>query len=308
MMMFLLLGLVSCGQTTGVVYSDDEPFTIEMKNDSLKILQLTDLHLTYGVDAYDRATFQCIETLVQSDDFDLVVITGDMSLSPLGPKLFSKLIEVMESLQVPWTFVFGNHETDYNDYQDYLSRIKNTEYLYFKAGPQLDEGGVGNFRIVFTKDDVPFYTAYFLDSHAEREVYTEEEGIYDYIHASQVSWYQGHVSTDTTGSVMFMHIPLRQFIDPIDYTGLFLEDKVYPQGIDTGMFDAITTYGRTTGVFVGHDHLNNFSFVLDHVLLAYGQITGYNAYGDLDRGGRVIEVSQSGAMDTYILLEKDVIE
>ncbi|MBN2540519.1 MAG: metallophosphoesterase [Bacilli bacterium] len=305
-LLIFMLNLISCGQDSVTVYTDDEPITLEMQHDTLKILQLTDIHLTYGVDAFDRKTLDEIQTLVQSDDFDLIVISGDMVLSPFGPALFGKLVRFMERLETPWTFVFGNHETDYSDYTDYLRKLQDTEYLYFKVGPEMDQGGYGNFRIVFTQDGIPFYSIYLLDSHAERENYTDEEGEYDYLKESQVDWYVSHVSSDTTDSIMFFHIPLREYIDATGYEGFFLE-KVCPQGVNTGMFDAITTYERTTGVFVGHDHLNDFSLVMDDVLLAYGQITGYSAYGNLDRGGRVIEISSGSVMSSYILLEKDVI-
>lgn len=303
LLVMISISLVSCQDQKTIIYTNDDPFTIEMEHDSLKILQLTDLHLTYGIDANDRATLNEIKVLVGGDDYDLVVISGDMTLSPQGESLFRKLIRVMEGLKTNWTFVFGNHETDFNSYNDFLNQIHDTEYLYFKVGPELDQGGVGNFEINFTKDGVPFYSVYLMDSHAERKNYTEEEGEYDYIKESQVDWYESHVSLDTTDSVMFMHIPLRQFIDATNYIGFFEEDKVYAQGVDTGLFDAIVAHGLTKGVFVGHDHLNDFSFEKDGVLLAYGQITGYNAYGDLPRGGRVIEVSETGVMSSYIVLE-----
>ncbi len=307
LLIFITFGFVSCQSDSNEYYTNDDPLTIQMKNDSLKILQLTDLHLTYGVDSNDRKTFNEIKDLVNADDYDLIVITGDISLSPIGPRLFTRLVNVMESLKTPWTFVFGNHENDYNSYYSYLSRIKDTQYLYFKVGPKMDGGGFGNFRINFIKDNETFYTAYFLDSHGERKNYTEAEGEYDYFKVSQVNWYENHVKNDTTDSVMFFHIPLRQFMNPVTYDGTFGEDKVYPQGVDTGMFNTITTYGKTKGVFVGHDHLNDFSFMKDGVLLAYGQITGYNAYGDLPRGGREINVSEDGKMSSYIVLERDVV-
>jgi len=283
-----------------------------MENDSLKILQLTDLHLTYGIDANDRLTLSGIEKLVKSDDFDLVVITGDMMMSISAPALFQKLIRFMDGLGTPWTFVFGNHESDYDSYSRLLEKIRDTNNLYFKEGPLFPDSqalGVenhGNFMIEFTKDDAPFYKVYLLDSHAEREESTPGEGDYDYVRTDQVAWYLGHVEDDTIASIMFMHIPLVQFSAPVPYEGIFDEDMVYAQGLDTGLFDAIEAAGRTKGVFVGHDHLNNFSLVLDGVLLAYGEVTGYNAYGDLPRGGRVIEISPDGVMTTYILLEDEV--
>lgn len=309
----LLVFMVSLSGCTSnskeIIYTDDDPFVLEMQSDSLKILQLTDLHLTYGIDYNDRKTLKGIETLVNSDDFDLIVISGDMALSISAASLFTKLVKFMESLETPWTFVFGNHETDYNEYTDFLNRIHDTEYLYFKVGPELLDGGVGNFRIIFNQDGTPFYTLYFLDSHAEREVYTEEEGEYDYLKISQVQWVERHLEDDTTDSIMYMHIPLRQFMVPKDggdYTGTFDEDKVYAQGIDTGLFNILRDNGKTKGVFVGHDHLNNFELTKDGILLAYGQITGYNAYGNLPRGGRVVVIDSSGVMSSYVLLESEV--
>jgi len=299
--------LLSCGAADDpIVYTDDDPITIAMERDTLKILQLTDLHLTYGFDAQDRETLAMLEKLVKSDDFDLVVISGDMVLSNAGPRLFRTLIRTMEALETPWTFVFGNHETDHSTYQEYLASIEDTEWLRFKVGPELVEGGVGNFRINFTKDGNPFYTLYFFDSHAERAEYTEEEGEYDYIKESQVAWYEDHVATDTTDSVAYMHMPLRQYIDSEGYVGVFDEDKVYAQGVDTGLFDAMALAGKTKGVFVGHDHLNDFYVVREGIMLAYGRISGFNAYGNLERGGRVVMIDAAGAMTSYVLLESEV--
>lgn len=301
----ILLGLpflLSACQSYEIVYTDDDPFILEMKGDDLNILQITDLHLTYGYDYRDRQTFQLIETLNQKDDYDLIVITGDLTMSPSGPAIFAKLIDFMESLRTPWTFVFGNHETDFHTYGDFLRRIpKDTTYLYFKVGPEIENGGVGNFHFTITKEGIPFYRLYMLDSKAERKVYTEEEGVYDYLSTSQVDWYKHHVTTDTTKSIVFMHIPLRQFIDVETYDGKFLEDKVYAQGVDTGFFDAMVFHGKSVAVFVGHDHLNDFSFMKDGVLLAYGRATGLNGYGNLEKGGRHIEVKQDGTLYTIIM-------
>ncbi len=235
-----------------IEYTDNDPFTLEMKGDTLKILQITDLHLTYGIDDRDRKTFQLIKNLAVSDDYDLIVITGDLTMSPSAPTLFKSLINHMESLEIPWTFIFGNHETDYHDYSDFISRIPETEYLMFKVGPEITDGGYGNFKIEFTKNDQPFYNAYFLDSKAERDVYTEEEGEYDYLSLAQVSWYEDQVALDTVESLVFMHIPLRQYIDPETYVGVFREKMVYAQGVDTGFFDAMVTYNKSKAVFVGH--------------------------------------------------------
>lgn len=302
----LVLLSVACTPITSGPMHGDDPFIVELRSDTLSILQLTDLHLTYGIDSGDRKTFDTISRLVQSQPFDLVVLTGDLTLSTIGPILFARLVRHMESLKTPWTFVFGNHETDFHSHADFLRRIGDTEYLLFQTGPDLEAGGVGNFRIQFNRTGVPFYMAYFLDSHAERTMYSEAEGEYDYLKPSQVEWYTTHVANDSVDSVVYMHIPLRQMIDPIAYDGIFLEDKVYPQGVDTGFFAAMLAGNKSKAAFFGHDHLNDFTMVVDGILLGYGRITGHNAYGHLERGGRVFRVFADGTFETHVLLESEV--
>ena len=302
----LMMSLSSC-QSNEIIYTDDDPFVIEMKGESLKVLQLTDLHLTYGNDYRDRQTFELIKELNDQDDYDLIVISGDMSMSPGGPRLFSKLIDVMESLETPWTFIFGNHENDYHTYEDFLSIIPETDYLYFKVGPQLLDGGVGNFHFTFTKDDHPFYRVYLLDSKAEAKASEDADFEYDYISEGQVEWYRQLVENDLVDSIVFMHIPLVQFNLWTNIVGTFGEDRVYAQGQDTGFFDAMVTYGRSKALFVGHDHLNDFYFILDNIMLAYGRATGYNGYGTLEKGGRHIEILENGQLSTYLVSESEVL-
>jgi 3',5'-cyclic AMP phosphodiesterase CpdA len=298
--------LTSCSAYE-IEYTDNEPFQIEIKGETLKILQITDLHLAFGFDQRDRKTFQLIEALAKNDDYDLIVITGDLTMSPQAPRLFTKLLNFMETLEIPWTFVFGNHETDFHDYKVFLKRIPDTKYLYFKVGPQIEDGGYGNFKIEFTKNQQPFYHAYFLDSKAEVKDFTEEEGQYGYLSSGQVDWYKDLVQNDTVDSLVFMHIPLRQYMNPVTYFGTFREKKVYAQGKDTGFFDAMVFHQRSKAIFVGHDHLNDFYLYLEDIMLAYGRATGYNGYGDLEKGGRHIEINLDLELITYIIEGSDVL-
>lgn len=306
-LMALVIFLLSACKPYEITYTDDLPFQIEMSHDELNILQITDLHLTYGIDQRDRMTFDLIKALNDANRYDLIVITGDMTMSPQGPRIFSRLISFMETLGTPWTFIFGNHETDFNDYVEYLKRIPQTEHLLFKIGPKLEDGGLGNFSIVFNQNGVPFYKLYLLDTKAEIEPIEGVEDDYDSLSLSQVNWYESHVSADTVDSIVFMHIPLRQYILAEDYVGTFREKRVYAQSEDTGFFDAMVYHGKSKAVFVGHDHLNNFFFYLSGIMLAYGRATGYNGYGDLEKGGRSIKIDMSGNLSTVIISGSEVI-
>ncbi|MFA6801459.1 MAG: metallophosphoesterase [Acholeplasmataceae bacterium] len=301
---FLSISLVACKEEN-VTYTDDEPMTIASLDDEIKILQITDLHLTYGIDYSDQKTFSLIKALNASDDFDLIVISGDMFMSPSAASLMKMLIKNMESLETPWTFVFGNHDNDFNSYSKMLSEIEDTEYLYFKIGPEIEDGGYGNFKINFTYNNEIIYHAYFLDSKAECDDYTEEEGEYGYLSTGQVQWYENLVSQDLKDSVVYMHIPLRQMMNPVTYDGNFLEVKVFAQGVDTGFFDAMVLYDKSKAAFFGHDHLNDFTMTMNGIMLGYGRVTGYNAYGYLERGGRVVSIINEN-LTTYLVTESEV--
>lgn len=302
----LFLFLLTGCQKQDILYTDNEPMQIELRHDHLKILQITDLHLTYGIDYGDQRTFALIEKLVKHDDYDLIVITGDLTMSPQGPLLFRKLIRFMESFQIPWTFVFGNHETDYHTYQDFLNEIKNTSYLYFKVGPRIENGGVGNFKITFMKNQIPFYHAYFFDSKAEINPNAYDSSTYDYINTNQIDWYVNLIEQDHEESIVFMHIPLIQYDVTEGYVGTYNEKQVYHQSKDEGFFDAMVTHQKSKAVFVGHDHLNDFYVMVEGIMLAYGRATGFNGYGNLMRGGRHIEISSTGELSTYVMLESDL--
>lgn len=303
--LFMIFALIGCHNDHEILWTNNDSISLKVSNDTIKILQLTDFHLAFGMSNRDRKTFDLIDNLAKSDTYDLIVITGDMVMTPQAPSVFRKLVKHMESLEMPWTFVFGNHENDFNDYSELLAQLKGTKHLLFKTGPQMLDGGIGNFKIDFIYQNNVIYHAYFLDSKSERAVYTPEEGEYDYLSESQVSWYEDFVSHDLVESIIFMHIPLRQFIDPIDYNGKFLEKQVYAQGVDTGFFDAMVTYDKSKAVFVGHDHLNDFSFIKDNILLAYGRNSGYSAYGNLERGGRHIMIKDN-IITTYVILDSEV--
>jgi len=306
----LCITTTGCQPNSSEYFTDDTPTTLELSSNHLRIMQLTDLHMMFGIGAKDTKTLDLITALAKETDPDLIYITGDMSMTTIGPILFGQLYNHMESLDIPWTFVFGNHETMYNSYDKYLSQLadKEDDNLLFKVGPELDNGGRGNYIIEATYNDVPFYNIYGMDSKDQSNGVYE----YDYFSEAQVDWYSTHAAQDAidgVNNVAFMHIPLKQYEEYADYTlidGQMGEDKVYSQGLDTGIFDAMVSNGVTKGVFCGHDHLSDFSFIKDGVMLAYGRCTGYNAYGTLTRGARIIDIDSNKNLTSHVIDASEV--
>ena len=301
---FLLFPFLGSFIQHEVDYTVEDTLTLELDQPSARILQFTDLHLTFGIDAYDQKTLAMIKTITLAEQPDLVVFTGDLTMSPLSPWLFGMVSDLMDTLATPWTFVFGNHDDDFNPNRANLMFIQNNPYLRFLTGPQLLQGGLGNFKMDLQYEESTFYHLYFLDSKAELK---DQLFTYDYLSIAQVQWYENHVQQDQASSLVFMHIPLQEMAD---FDGIPFEDgemnepAVYAQGVNTGFFDKAVTYDKTKAIFFGHDHLSKFSFYKEGVLLAYGQTSGYNGYGQNERGARLIVIGPS-TFETELLWHKD---
>lgn len=96
---------------------DEETFTLRIPSDrDYKILQLTDLHLGFGIFSgkKDRLALAAVTELIRRTKPDLLVLTGD-SVFPFFPKSGTmnnrkqaqKLLEFLDSFQIPYTLVLG---------------------------------------------------------------------------------------------------------------------------------------------------------------------------------------------------------
>ena len=101
---------------------DEETFSLCIPTDrDYKILQLTDLHLGFGMFSgkKDRLALAAVTELIRRTGPDLIVLTGD-SVFPFFPKSGTmnnrkqaqRLLAFLDGFQIPYTFVFGNHDCE----------------------------------------------------------------------------------------------------------------------------------------------------------------------------------------------------
>ena len=134
---------------------DEETFSLRIPTDrDYKILQLTDLHLGFGMFSGKK------DRLALAAVTDMIVLTGD-SVFPFFPKSGTmnnrkqaeKLLAFLDGFQIPYTFVFGNHDCEMGAAcnKEQLAEIFATgKYAVFTKGryehsPQNPIAGVGNF-------------------------------------------------------------------------------------------------------------------------------------------------------------------
>lgn len=245
--------------------------------------------------------------------------------------------DLMEKSGVYWTFVFGNHDAEppcpYTK-QDISDLIKEQNYTYclFQEGPSEIEGMGNHFITVKNTQGLITHTFFMFDSLSY-----DEDGGYQNITQGQIDWYSNIVSANINAnqllltsidpslltqdiaiyqnpnSLMFFHIPLREY--EIAWDKYALEgnslDVNYKYGVMNGplkpvncgdgedeLFETALLLGSTTGIFVGHDHLNNFQIEYKGIRLTYGMSIDYTAFTGIHRQG-----SQRGC--TLISLKLD---
>lgn len=282
------------------------------------IVQFTDMHYSDGLSEEgrekDRRTSDLVARIIDLEKPDLIVLSGDMIWShgvPDPAVSFRRAVANVAESGIPWAAVFGNHDAEGEITKEKLLRIQQESALCLtEAGPE-GIGGLGNYVLVIrdAADAREAAVLYFLDSG---EMAPEAVGGYAWIRQAQVNWYaeQSRLIAERNGgplpALAFFHIPLPEY-EEVWTKGTVAGQKferVECARINTGLFGAIVERGDVMGTFVGHDHDNDYCGTMHGVRLCYGRVTGYNTYGRLPRGARVIRLREGErAFDTWIRQE-----
>lgn len=112
----------------------------------------------------------------------------------------------------------------------------------------------------------------------------------------------------TLPSLAFLHIPILEFknIENKETTIGTNMEGVASSEINSGLFSSFLEKQDVMGVFVGHDHDNNYIGIEHDIALAFGRTTGIDAYGVLERDARIIRLYEDKfRFDTWIRTRKE---
>ena len=285
-------------------------------NHKFKIVQFTDIHWKYGNPASDEAGERMAEVL-DAEKPDLVVFTGDVIFAKPAREGLDKALEATISRGIPFAVTWGNHD----DEQD-LSRKEPSEHIATKAGNLTStvEGisGVTNYTLSVKSTDGKRDAAvlYIFDSNSYSPI-KKVKG-YDWIKHDQVEWYRQTSKAFTAANdgkplpaLAFFHIPLPEFHEAAQNESAYFvgtrKEKACAPEINTGLAAAMLEAGDVMGVFVGHDHVNDYVVDWRGILLGYGRFTGgATVYHDIPEGNgaRVIELTEdSRTIKTWIRIK-----
>lgn len=280
------------------------------------IAQFTDMHI-HDDEETNRRTLRLVERVMDDVKPDLVVLTGDIiygadCTSPA--EAYLSAVSLFERRGVPWCAVFGNHDDEGSMSRRELMELWNTcSYNLSEPGPE-EVSGVGNYYrlIKGAKVDEPKAILYFLDSQSYG---TEEIGGWGWLKPDQVHWYYQTAQKLNQGrdiplpALAFFHIPLPEYelVWQLGNCEGSKHEEICCPKLNTGMFAAMCEAGDVIGVFVGHDHINDFIGELYGIYLGYGRGTGYGTYGKqgFARGARIIRLYEDKReFSTWVVLDE----
>lgn len=287
-----------------------------------KVLQLTDIHIggSKKTESQDLKAFQSMYKLITYAKPDLIVITGDLiypnvkkTHSVDNMKSFTLLCDFFENIGVPWTFTFGNHDTEGFAMADSNDIIRATQ-AYVKCLYQYNDplGGRTNLFINIRNQNKQIIQSLVLLDSGEYV-----EGGYDSISQPQIEWYANRITelSNEQGkivpSMLFFHIPFEEWnmiyekykeqsAEITYYYGRIGEknEAINSSKESNSLLEQIFKTNSTKAVFVGHDHLNDLSVEYKGVRFTYGKSIDYLTYDGIEastyqRGATLILIEDS---------------
>ena len=283
---------------------------LHFKEGRLKIAQLTDVHWQPYSDKSEKNP-ETILKVLENEKPDVVILTGDIVTKKPAMEGWRRVVEMMETAGIPFAVTMGNHDAENLSEDSIFDYLAKSRLFIGGKGPE-ELSGTGNYILpIYASDGTQKVNAllYCLDSN-DYTSDAEKYGNYAWIDWGQIGWYrqQSRIYTEKNNgtplpALAFFHIGLPEFKHLQNRSEMFGhlgESGGFPK-INSGMFQAMIEMGDVMGVFVGHDHDNDYIGQEYGIALAYGRVSGHDAYGDLERGARIIELYEDGRQfDTWI--------
>lgn len=293
----------------------EDIYTFDIGDDDFRILLLTDIQIG---SRSDYSVFDEIDTLVKDTNPHLIITLGDNTQGLNSHTHTNNLITHMEQYNIPWVVTLGNHDDEgFADRTWIGNAYQDADNSLFQMGPNTING-IGNFVLNIESYTIPVYSLIMMDSNGLTDY--EHGRDYDVIHENQIQWYEWVMKElpkaygIPVNSMLFFHIPIPEFNNAqeefLKYSGtnpdIFgtTNEAVFSPPVNSGLFETILEYESTTHLFVGHDHINSFSYPYQGVQFTYVLKTGINSYNDETlNGGTLLTISSKDVTLKHIYID-----
>ena len=278
-----------------------------------KIVQFTDVH--YNGSKESVAALNVLDSILVKERPDLIVLTGDIIWgNPAKGNLLTVLNRISQ-YNIPFVYEFGNHDFEQGlsnrDLYAIARTVPNNLLPNLAGQPELDYV----LQIKDHKGKKDAAILYCLDSHAYPKGFPKDKshGTYAWLTFDQVNWYRQQSQAmrkanhgKALPALAFFHIALPEYRtaasdENATLIGTRREEACSPN-YNSGMFTAMMEGEDVMGIFVGHDHDNDYAVMWSNILLAYGRYSGGNTvYNHMKPGARVIVLEEGERrFKTYI--------
>lgn len=288
------------------------------KDGKFKIVQFTDVHYIHN-NPKSAISIERINEVLDAEKPDLVLFTGDVIYGKPAEEGMRTILNLASKRKIPFGMTFGNHDNEQGLTRTELFDIIKT-IPYNLTDSVADVSGASNYILPVKSSDgkKDATVLYCMDSHS----YSQIGGIggYDYIKFDQIQWYRENSAKYTrqnggtpVPSLAFFHIALPEYNQAAsDETAILVgtrKERACAPQLNSGLFTSMKEMGDIQGVFVGHDHDDDYAVYWKGILLAYGRYTGGDTvYNNLTNGARVIEMTEGeNGFKTWIRLKDNEI-
>lgn len=259
-------------------------------------LDPTEKYKTVG--SYNELTLVFLNKILDATDPDFVIIAGDVVMTVLlnNWKYFCKIADIFEEKQIPWTFVFGNHDCE----KEYVSGLVKTDSSSFQmTKPNLIEAVQESYKycLIYSGDCSDGYGNHVVNVRNTKGellntfcnldcTYDQTDGYSHVITQAQTDYYAETIEAlceqegRTIPSIVVTHVALPQmFIGYKEakegkegsayYYGELLEGDYSSYADQTSFFDTMLRLGSTKAVFFGHHHSNDASVEYKGIRLSF---------------------------------------
>lgn len=269
---------------------------------TFRIVQFTDIHYKAGA-APSKKSVSMMQATLDDVKPDLVVFTGDVVVSAPTKQGWDEVLDIVIARKIPYLVTLGNHDDEKEMKRaEVAAYVVGKPYLLNKTAEISGVDGYLNGAVAIKgRSGANAALLYAMDSQAYSK--TKRVDGYGWFSHNQVDWYRKVSASfkqnrkDTLPALAFFHIPLPEYKIAFDNIrnkrqGVRYENECSPQ-LNTGMYTAMLESGDVLGMFVGHDHVNDYLVDYNGIALAYGCFSGSeNTYLRSKNGARVIELKE----------------
>ena len=272
----------------------------------------------WAKDKKEERCYRYLRQIIGRSNPDLIILTGDIVYGEFDDdgSALSEFVQFMESFNIPWAPIFGNHENESKMGVDWqCEQFENAKNCLFK---RRELTGNGNYTVGIKQGERLLRVFYMLDSNGCGSPSIESSATQRIRTASgfgtdQIEWYENSMArlkeeSPNTRISMAFHIPIEAFItaftEKYDYNALEFTpidlDKVGVDGdfgyigVKFSGWDKSYTVWKTAlkygvdSMFVGHDHAISAGVKYGNIHLQFGQkSTTYDSLNYINSQGKI---------------------